>query len=399
LHRNENHHPVLELPDGPFTMSCVRGQPGFAATNLMAKERSRRIGKYEVVKHIATGGMGAVYRAVDTELDRPVALKVLNPEIAAKQNMLDRFKREARAAARLRHENIVAIYDVGEIAGTHYLALEFVDGVDLHEYICKKGKLPPEEARQIVIQAARALEHAHKQGIVHRDIKPANFLIAKQNERLLVKMTDLGLARTKSESMEEEYRLTRDGTTVGTIDYMSPEQSRSSSAADIRSDIYSLGCTFYHMLAGRGLFCEGSLPERITKHAEVEPPDIRDVNAAVPEGLVVILGKMLAKKPADRYQTPAELLEDLENPDKLKLHVSQGDALAKLADLAQDEGPVEAIGSRARKMPRPAPSRKKKKKEEEVEEPSSWASWLPLAIALGAILVAGIIILVQLQIR
>jgi serine/threonine-protein kinase len=365
----------------------------------MAKERSQRIGKYEVVKRIATGGMGAVYRAVDTELDRPVALKVLNPEIAAKPNVLDRFRREAKAAARLRHENIVAIYEIGEHNGTNFLALEFVDGVDLHEYISKKGKLPPEEARQIIIQAARALEHAHKQGIVHRDIKPSNFLISNQNERLVVKMTDLGLARTKSENMEEEYRLTRAGTTVGTIDYMSPEQSRSSSAADIRSDIYSLGCTFYHMLAGKGLFCEGSLPERLTKHAEAEPPDIRDYNVQVPEGLVVILGKMLEKKPADRYQTPAELLEDLENPDKLKLHVSQGDALAKLADLAQDEGPVAAIGWRAKKAPRPAPSKNKEKKEEEVEEPSSWASWMPLAIALGAILLVGIIILVQLQIR
>ena len=106
-----------------------------------------RIGKYEVVKHIATGGMGAVYRAVDTELDRPVALKVLNPEIAAQESMLNRFRREAKAAARLRHENIVAIYDVGEANGTYYLALEFVDGIDLHEYIGRKGKLPAEEAR------------------------------------------------------------------------------------------------------------------------------------------------------------------------------------------------------------------------------------------------------------
>jgi serine/threonine-protein kinase len=365
----------------------------------MAKERSKRIGKYEVVKHIATGGMGAVYRAVDTELDRQVALKVLNPEIAAKQNMLDRFKREAKAAAKLRHENIVAIYDVGEVGGTHYLALEFVDGLDLHEYICKKGKLPAEEARQIIIQAAKALEHAHKQGIVHRDIKPSNFLIALQNDRLVVKMTDLGLARTKNENMEEEYRLTRAGTTVGTIDYMAPEQSRDSGAADIRSDIYSLGCTFYHMLAGKGPFSEGSLPERLYQHAEVDPTDIRTLNADVPEGLVVILGKMLAKKPAERYQTPDELLKDLENPDKLKLHVSQGDVLAKLADLAQDEAPMPAVGSRAKKSPRPMP-KTQKKKDEEVEAPSSsWASWMPLAIALGAIILVGIIILVQLQIR
>jgi serine/threonine-protein kinase len=365
----------------------------------MAKERSRRIGKYEVVKYIATGGMGAVYRAVDTELDRPVALKVLNPEIAAKANMLERFKREARTAARLRHENIVAIYDVGEVSGTHYLALEFVDGIDLHEYICKKGKIPAEEARQIMIQAARALDHAYKQGIVHRDIKPSNFLIAHQGERLLVKMTDLGLARTKNESKAEDFRLTKAGTTVGTIDYMAPEQSRDSSAADIRSDIYSLGCTFYHMLAGKGPFSEGSLTERLYQHAETTPSDIRTVNADVPDGLVVILGKMLEKKPEDRYQTPAELLTDLENPEKLKLYVSQGDALAKLADLAQEEAPLETVGSRAKKSPRPLAAKSKKKKSQEDTETSSWTAWLPLAIALGALLLAGIIILVQLQIR
>ena len=358
-----------------------------------------RIGKYEVVKHIATGGMGAVYRAVDTELDRPVALKVLNPEIAAQESMLNRFRREAKAAARLRHENIVAIYDVGEVNGTHYLALEFVDGIDLHEYIGRKGKLPAEEARQIVMQAAKALDHAHNQGIVHRDIKPSNFLIARQNDRLLVKMTDLGLARTKSESKEEEYRLTRAGTTVGTIDYMAPEQSRDSGAADIRSDIYSLGCTFYHMLAGKGPFSEGSLPERIYLHAEVDPPDIRGLNADVPEGLVVVLSKMLAKKPEDRYQTPAELIKDLENSDKLKLPVSQRDALAKLADLAKEEAPLEEVGSRAKRKPRPIGPKGKKDKNEAREEPAPWASWIPLAIALGAIVLVGIIILVQLLIR
>ncbi len=365
----------------------------------MAKERSRRIGKYEVLGHIATGGMGAVYRAVDTELDRPVALKVLNPEIAAKENSLNRFRREAKTAAKLRHENIVAIYDVGEAGGTYFLALEFVDGVDLHEYICQKGKIPAEEARQIVIQAAKALDHAHKAGIVHRDIKPSNFLVTRQHDRLVVKLTDLGLARTRNESKEDEFRLTRAGTTIGTVDYMAPEQGRDSGAADIRSDIYSLGCTFYHMLAGKGLFAQGSLTERIYQHAESDPPDIRTLNADVPEGLVVILSKMLQKKPEDRYQTPAELLKDLENPERLKLHVSQGDALAKLADLAKEEAPLPALAARAKKIPRPTASKISKKKDDDSDVPSNWASWIPLAIALGAALLVGIIILVQLNIR
>src|SRR5260370_38179841 len=177
-----------------------------AETSVMAKERSRRIGKYEVLGHIATGGMGAVYRAVDTELDRPVALKVLNPEIAAKENSLNRFRREAKTAAKLRHENTVAIYDVGEAGGTYFLALEFVDGVDLHEYICQKGKIPAEEARQIVIQAAKALDHAHKAGIVHRDIKPSNFLVTRQHDRLVVNLTHLGLARPKNQRKDNAFR-------------------------------------------------------------------------------------------------------------------------------------------------------------------------------------------------
>src|SRR5437762_13213288 len=140
-------------------------------------KRPLRIGKYEVIAHIATGGMGAVYKALDTDLNRLVALKVLSPEMAAKPNMVERFKREGISAARLRHENIVAIHECGAWGDTHFLALEFVDGNDLHDYIARRGRLGAEEARHILIQAARALEHAHRQNIVHRDIKPANFLI------------------------------------------------------------------------------------------------------------------------------------------------------------------------------------------------------------------------------
>jgi len=157
--------------------------------------RTVRIGKYNVLAHIATGGMGAVYKARDTELDRIVALKVMSPDLAAKPAMVERFHREARHAARLRHENIVTIYECGTFGGTHFLALEFVDGIDLNEYITRKERLDPEEARLITIQAARALDHAHQHGVVHRDIKPSNFLVSQAATGLLVKLTDLGLAR------------------------------------------------------------------------------------------------------------------------------------------------------------------------------------------------------------
>jgi tRNA A-37 threonylcarbamoyl transferase component Bud32 len=309
--------------------------------------RATRLGRYEILQHIATGGMGAVYKARDVELGRDVALKVLANELANQREALERFRREARSAARLRHENIVTLYECGEVNGTYFLALEFVDGIDLHDYITQKGQLEPGEARQILAQAARALDHAHKQGIVHRDIKPSNFLIAHEGEQLVVKLTDLGLARL---TREDEFRVTRSGSTVGTVDYISPEQARDSAAADVRSDIYSLGCTLYHMLAGQAPFPDGSLTERLFKHLETEPPDVRRFNPKVSAGLAALLRKMLAKKPEDRYQTPAELLQDLTRPD-----------LDKRADPpAQDPARAEQTAAGGKAPARPGGGRKRR---------------------------------------
>jgi serine/threonine protein kinase len=319
--------------------------------------RAVHIGKYEVISHIATGGMGAVYKARDVELRRDVALKVLAPELAAKPGLLERFRREARHAARLRHENIVSIYECGETGGTYYLALEFVDGIDLGEYIDREGKLDPEEARLITLQAARALEHAHAHGIIHRDVKPSNFLLARPNGGLLVKLTDLGLAR---EAGDEDFRVTRAGTTVGTIDYIAPEQARDSALADIRSDLYSLGCTLFHMLAGQAPFSEGGLTERLYKHIESEPPNVLDFNPRVPPALCVVLYRLLAKKPEDRYQTPTSLVYDLLHLDQIKVQHRapiHRDVLAELADI---ESPTRGGRSKARvgiraKQPPPKP--------------------------------------------
>jgi serine/threonine protein kinase len=293
-----------------------------------------RIGRYQIVQHIATGGMGAVYKALDTDSNQIVALKVLPPELATRPNMLARFCQEARSAAKLRHENIVAIREFGEINDTYYLALEFVDGIDLLKYINDRDTLEPREAAEFVIQAARALDHAHEKGIVHRDIKPANFLIAEKDGKPLVKLADMGLAR---EVNEQDFRLTMAGTTVGTIDYMAPEQARDSGDADIRSDIYSLGCTWYHMLTGRPPFAEGSLTERLLKHMAEEPADIQ--NFGVTDGMMTILRKMLAKKRPDRYQTPAELLEDLGNLTKPPLPGVASPKTTTKEDLAAETRP------------------------------------------------------------
>ncbi len=260
-----------------------------------------------MLERVGAGGMGTVYRAMHVDLDREVAIKVLPPEMNNNPTMVARFKREAKAAAQLQHENIVQIYDVQEDKGRAFLALEFIRGKDLSDLITEKKFLPIKQAIDILRQATRALEHAFQKGIVHRDIKPSNFLITKDGK---VKLCDMGLAlRTDA---GEEAKVTRDGTTVGTVDYMSPEQARDSRYADTRSDIYSLGCTLYQMLTGRVPFEEGSIPEKLFKHATEPPPDPLQYNSEIPPAIVYILNKMLEKKADDRYQTPKSLLEDLE---------------------------------------------------------------------------------------
>lgn len=270
-----------------------------------------RFGRYQILAHLGTGGMGTVYKALDSVLGREVALKILPADAAAHPTLLERFRREARHSARLKHENIVTLYEFGEWQGMHYLALEFVTGINLLDYITEKRQLEPEEARQILIQSARALEQAHRQGIVHRDIKPANLLLTHKDGHLLVKLTDFGVAR---EANDEQFRVTSAGLTLGTVDYMSPEQARDSSLADIRSDLYSLGCTLFHMLAGQPPFPQGGLTERLLKHIEAEPPNILDLNPRVTPQLVAVLERLLAKAAADRFQTPTELLQELTRP-------------------------------------------------------------------------------------
>lgn len=272
---------------------------------------SHTFGRYQILSHLGTGGMGTVYKAQDSVLGREVALKILSQDCAAHPALLERFRREARHSARLKHENIVTLYEFGEWQGMQYLALEFVTGINLQDYISEKGQLEPEEARQILIQAARALEQAHRQGIVHRDIKPANLLLTHKDGHLLVKLTDFGVAR---EVNDEQFRVTSAGLTLGTVDYMAPEQARDSSLADIRSDIYALGCTLYHMLAGQPPFPQGSLTERLLKHIEAEPPEILQLNSRVPPHQVAVLKRMMAKAATERFQTPTELLQELTRP-------------------------------------------------------------------------------------
>jgi serine/threonine-protein kinase len=311
-------------------------------------DRKVLVGRYEIRQRVGAGGMGTVYRAVHLDLGREVALKVLPPDLAAQPEMLRRFKHEAQHAARLRHDNIVTLYEIGEASGTHFLAMEFIEGINLHEHIERQGRLDPEEARMLTIQAARALAAAQEQNIVHRDIKPSNFLLTQRDGRPFVKLTDFGLARNIDSA---DFKVTKTGTTVGTVDYIAPEQARNSHAADVRSDIYALGCTLYHMLAGAPPFPEGDMTERLLRHLEVVPADIRQHNPKVPPGLAVVLKRMLEKKPADRYQTPAELLKDLEHLPSGGPPLTPRELLEALAQSAEEKPrkkPTSAAGRTTR---------------------------------------------------
>lgn len=296
---------------------------------ILPGQRPLRLGKFVVLARIASGGMGAVYKAFDTIRRREVALKVLAPNLAARPVMLRHFQLEARHGQRLSpHENIVTLYEAGAIQEVHYLALELVEGPDLKEYVLHTGPLSVAESRTLLIQAAHALGHLHHHGITHRDIKPANFLLSYRDGRRVVKLIDLGLARHQNEPDEIQDR--PPGSTLGTVDFLAPEQARNCAASDVRSDIYSLGCTWFFLLTGVPPFGDGTTTERVRRHAEALPPDIREINPAVSARLARILQRMLAKNPVDRYPTPAVLIQELEAGDKVGRARLKGRRMARL---------------------------------------------------------------------
>lgn len=281
--------------------------------------------RYVIQELIGRGGMGDVYRAQHKVMNRQVALKVIKPQLVRNEAAVQRFRREVQAAASLHHKHIVTAYDAEQAGELHFLVMEFVPGVNLDEVIRERGPLPVAEACNYIRQAAEGLQHAHELGMVHRDIKPHNLMVTKSGE---VKILDFGLASFATEVAEEEIRadsaqsnvetaaalhqLTQMGTMMGTPDYIAPEQAANAHKADIRADIYSLGCTLFTLLAGKAPFGEGSVLEKIKAHAQAEPPAISQFRSDVPPQVAAILRKMLAKDPAERYQTPAEVVAALE---------------------------------------------------------------------------------------
>lgn len=265
-----------------------------------------RIGSYRLIQQLGSGGMSSVFRAVHDETGHEVAVKVLPRTLAKNPTLLQRFLREAKSAEALEHPNIVSIYDRGVDQGRHYLVLEFVPGGDLHDRVRSQGALPIAEAIRVIKEVAAGLSYAASLGLIHRDIKPANILVAPSGR---VKIIDLGLAL---QAENEDERVTRDGTTVGTVDYMSPEQARDSRATSEKSDIYSLGCTLYYLLTGSAPFAGGDLADKLARHCTQPAPDPRKLRPDVPESLAAITRRMMAKRPENRFETYDRLIAALD---------------------------------------------------------------------------------------
>ena len=261
---------------------------------------------FVIRERIGRGGMGAVFRAIDTRLDRVVALKVLSPGQSRDAGSVKRFQNEAKAAARLDHENISRVFYIGEDQGLNFIAFEYVKGTNVREIIHSRGILPAAEAVNYALQVNSALKHINKAGVVHRDIKPSNIIITPGGR---AKLVDLGLARKESDNASAD--LTSAGTTLGTFDYISPEQAKDPRNVDVRSDIYSLGCTLYHMLTGEPPYGEGTVLQKLLDHSGKNVPDPAAINKQLPRELSLIVQKMMASDPADRYQTPEELMYHL----------------------------------------------------------------------------------------
>lgn len=262
-------------------------------------------GRYEVIERVGLGGMAEVYRARDELLGREVAVKVLNDKLSGDKSFVERFRREAQAAANLSHPNIVSLYDYGSDAGANFIVMELIDGRGLEQIIAQEGPLLPERAAEMASDVARALERAHATGLVHRDIKPSNIMITSYGQ---TKVTDFGIARAIGDG---DQTMTQTGMVIGTASYLSPEQAQGN-PVDARSDVYALGCVLYEMLTGGPPF-KGDTPLSIAyKHVreDAEKPSI--MNPDVPAALDAIVMKALAKNPDNRYQTAREMRDDLQ---------------------------------------------------------------------------------------
>jgi len=266
------------------------------------------IGKYKLLDHLGSGGMGDVYLAEHGRLQRRSALKVLPKALTENQQLLKRFYQEARATAALDHPNIVRAFDVDEENGVHFLVMEFVQGDDLQKVVEAKGPLSYHDAVEYIRQAAEGLAHAHERGMVHRDIKPSNLFLEKSG---IIKVLDLGVARIMEQGEHESLTLAGNEEVLGTVDYLAPEQLVDPHRVDGRADLYSLGCTLFFLLVGRAPFADGSMAQRLMAHQVKESPNIRDLRPNTPADLAALLKRMLNKNPDDRFESAKALADEL----------------------------------------------------------------------------------------
>lgn len=302
------------LPHDPAELAHHFQQRGLLtdwhiAKLLSGKSRGFRLGTYKLLRHIGRGGMGSVYLAEHMGMQRKVAIKVLPPALVQNRSYLERFQREARVAAALDHVNIVRAFDFGNSGDLYYLVMEFVDGADLATRVQgSPGGLPVGQAVDIIIQATRGLQHAHDRGVIHRDVKPSNLLIDANG---CVKLLDLGLAR-HDQGEQGSVTMAHRETILGTADYLAPEQALDCHTVDCRADIYSLGCTLYFALAGHPPFPDGTLAQRIAQHQHATPKPLSHIRPEISEQVDLVCQRMMAKSPADRYQSSDEVAEALQ---------------------------------------------------------------------------------------
>jgi serine/threonine-protein kinase len=327
---------------------------------------------FHILRRLGQGGMGEVYLAEQLSLKRKVAVKVLREDVAANATVRERFKVESKNVAQLSHANIVQVYTVGEHGGRHYMALEYVEGKSLRDYLTHKGPLDVPVVLSIMRQVASALQRASELGIVHRDIKPENILLTRKGE---AKVADFGLSRCFAD--ERPLELTRDGTTVGTPLYMSPEQVEGK-VVDHRSDLYSFGVTCYHMLAGHPPFAGSNAFEVALKHVRDEPAPLEAVRADLPPGLCAIVRKLMAKKPEARYQSARDVLKDV---TRLRESLNATTGCIPVESVLAETPPPQPSAPAVRLPARKAPARKVP-----ARKASALQRWAP-ALAVGGVLV------------
>lgn len=296
---------------------------------LTGKGQTLIMGSYTIMERLGEGGMGIVYKARNWKLGRVVALKVIRREHVANNDAVRRFRREIQAVANLSHPNIVSAYDADQVGDTHFFVMEYVEGNNLSNLLKQAGPPPVLLACDYIRQVASGLQQAHERGMVHRDIKPANLLVTKPDNSAsrmpgvaqaptpygpTVKILDMGVARLVQlpDDHDSISALTKEGRVVGTPDYMAPEQAVNSAKADIRADLYSLGCTFYQLLTNQPPFPGGTPMEKLLKHRIDQPKPVEQLRPEVPPAVATVLRKLMAKKQEERYQTPAEVVQALD---------------------------------------------------------------------------------------